>query len=134
MALNRFLPAFLFLFAAYGAQAAPFIPAADAEILERLPLSPGDPKLRELRALGARLKESPQDLPLALRVARNYVELGRTSGDPRYVGYAQAALAPGWALDRLSSDVLLLRAALRRRLKRIPATLRRVSCARRCCR
>jgi hypothetical protein len=53
-----------------------------------------DPVIRELRALHGRLKDEPNNLPLALRLARGYLELGRVTGDPRYAGYAQAALTP----------------------------------------
>ena len=123
MALRLSRCVLLACFLALGAQAAPFIPASDEETLERLPLSPGDPALRRLRDMGARLKDSPSDLPLALRVARGYVELGRATGDPRYVGYAQAALAPWWGLERPPAEVLLLRAALRQRLHQFDAAL-----------
>lgn len=123
MALRLSQCAFFILFVAFGAHAAPLIPSSDEEVLERLPISPSDPVLRGLRDAGARLKESPQDLTLALRVARGYVELGRTTGDPRYVGYAQAALAPWWELKLPPVDVLLLRAALRQRVHNFGAAL-----------
>lgn len=43
-------------------------------------------------------------------LARYYVELGRKSGDPRYYGHAQAALAQWWDVMDAPADVLLLRA------------------------
>lgn len=105
------------------ATAAPHIPASDDETVERLPFSPGDPTLRKVRGLNEQLKGDPQNLPLALTVARTYLELGRKRGDPRYVGYAQAALAPWWDLDAPPAAVSLLRAAARQRSHLFEAAL-----------
>lgn len=106
-----------------GARAAPFTPASDDAPLERLPLSLRDPALRELRNSQAALKADPSNLPLALRVARSYLDFSRSSGDPRYIGYAQAALAPWWTLETPPGDVLLLRAAARQRAHLFDAAL-----------
>src|SRR5215471_8358840 len=103
--------------------AAPFVPASDDEIVERLPFTPNDPTVRELRGLHARLANAPGSLPLALRVARGYLELGRITGDPRYSGYAEGALAPWWALDRAPQEVLLVRATLRQRMHQFDPAL-----------
>lgn len=59
------------------AQAAPFVPESDSQVLERLPFTASDPVIRELRVLHDRLKDEPNNLPLALRLARGYLELGR---------------------------------------------------------
>ena len=63
--------------------------------------------------LQGQLASEPANLPLALRVAGGYLELGRITGDPRYSGYAEGVLAPWWHLDRVPSEVLLVRAMLR---------------------
>jgi Tfp pilus assembly protein PilF len=84
-------------------------------VLERLPYTAGDPTIRVLRELSGRLKDQPDNLRLALRVARGYLEMSRATSDPRYAGYAQAALAPWWALPRAPKDVLIVRATLRQR-------------------
>ena len=76
--------------------AAPFVPEFDNQVLERLPFTPSDPVLRRLRELNSQLIRSPDNLPLAILLAQGYLELGRVTGDPRYGGYAQAALAPWW--------------------------------------
>ena len=66
-------------FAALGL-AAPHVPKDDNAVLERLPLRRSDPVAIELKQLrGAAL-------------ARRYFELAMAQGDPRYVGYAEAAL------------------------------------------
>lgn len=96
----------------WSAPAAPFIPADDAVILEHL-RAPGDPQTRELRQLRAALSWNPGDLPLAVQLVRRYLEIGRAEADPRYYGYAQAALRPWWSLPQPPPAVLVLRAALR---------------------
>ncbi len=92
--------------------AEPFVPMNDAEVLERLP-APRDAGTRDLRRLRAELDEDPSNLELALRLARRYIEVSRAESDPRYQGYAQAALSPWWDLRDPPTDVLVLRATLR---------------------
>ena len=111
------------------AAAAPFIPQSDQQVLERLPFAASDPVMRELRALSDRLKRQPDNLPLALGLARRYLELGRVTGDPRYAGYAQAALAPWWELPQPPEEVLVLRATLRQRMHLFDAALVDLSAA-----
>jgi tetratricopeptide (TPR) repeat protein len=124
--LLRFLacPALLVSLAALGpVTAGPFVPTSDSQILERLPFTANDPTVRELRIMHQGLKKQPENLPLALRLARGYMELGRTTGDPRYAGYAQAALAAWWELPNPPQEVLVLRAMLRQRVHQFDAAL-----------
>lgn len=93
--------------------AAPFAPADGSEVLERLRDRPLDASARELRALRAELARNPKNLALATRLARRYIEEGRTQGDPRYLGYAQSALGPWWASPEPPDAVLVLRATIR---------------------
>src|SRR5436190_2019053 len=105
------------------AQAAPFVPESDSQILERLPFAASDPVIHELLALHGRLKDEPNNLPLAARVAQGYLALGRVTGDPRYAGYAQSTLTPWWDLDQPPEEILLLRATLRQRVHQFDAAL-----------
>lgn len=86
--------ALLCLFTSLAAQAAPFTPSNDSTIVERLPLSATDPSARRLQSLRKQLAAQPDDLGLRLEIARRYFDLSMAQGDPRYVGYASAALAP----------------------------------------
>ena len=52
----------------FSACAAPYVPADNAQVLERLPTA-GNQNLRELRRLHADLARNPGDLALAIRVA-----------------------------------------------------------------
>jgi hypothetical protein len=118
----RTLVAALLACAAAGASAAPRLPASGAEVLEELPWR-ADPQQRELRALRARLQEAPRDLPRAVEVARRYIEAGRREADPRYYGYAQAALGPWWGQAAPPPQVRLLRATLLQSEHRFPEAL-----------
>jgi Tfp pilus assembly protein PilF len=105
------VPALAFAFA--GACAAtPYIPTDGSKVVERLP-SRASPVQRELMALRAELTRNPKDLERATTLARRYIEQARIEGDPRYLGYAEAALAPWWQQPQAPDQVLVLRATLR---------------------
>ncbi|MGH6634604.1 MAG: tetratricopeptide repeat protein [Gammaproteobacteria bacterium] len=93
--------------------ATPYVPAVDTEILERLPYRMADPRVREIRRLRAEQTREPGNLDLALTLARSSIELGRANWDPRYYGYAQAALRAWWDLPQPPPEVLVLRAIVR---------------------
>ena len=77
---------------------APRVPTDAAEVLERLPMRPGDTTARELASLRAAVtraaKEAPGDPLPAAQLAERYFDLATARGDPRYVGYADAVLLP----------------------------------------
>jgi tetratricopeptide (TPR) repeat protein len=102
--------------------AEPYVPNDDDAVLERLP-APRDPRLRAVTVARARLAEEPASLNRALALAAAYVALGRSEGDPRYDGYAQAALAPWWDLAEPPVPVLILRATLEQRRHDFEAAL-----------
>lgn len=97
---------------ATAAMAEPYRPSHDTEVLETLP-APGDADQRQLRELRATLAKDPMNRRLAVTVARRYIQAARSEADPRYHGYAHAALAPWWDLAKPPVDVLLLRAVVR---------------------
>src|SRR5437879_583553 len=98
---------------AAAACAAPYVPKDDTAVLERLPVRPGDPIARELRQLRTELAANPHKRETAVRLAERYFALATSEGDPRYVGYAQAALKPWWDLPGPPLDVLVMRAVLK---------------------
>lgn len=104
---------FLLLLAAGASSAAPRVPVSDAEVLERLPARAADPAARELRSLRAALAARPDDAALAVQLAQRYYDQVAAEGDPRFVGYAQAALAPWWGLAAPPVEVRVMRAVLR---------------------
>jgi len=92
--------------------AEPYIPGADSDVLERLP-EQNDPSLRDLKRLRVAASRHPDDLAPAIRLARRSIEAARDSGDPRFLGQAQAALAAWWKLSDPPAPVLLLRATIK---------------------
>jgi Tfp pilus assembly protein PilF len=79
--------------AACCVQAAPFTPASDSEVVERLPVA-GDPALRAVESLRRQLASRPDDVALRLDIGQRYFSLAMAQGDPRYVGYATSTIAP----------------------------------------
>ncbi len=104
------------------ARAAPYVPRDDSRILERLS-APGDAIKRKLRAQRAELDRDPDNLDLAVRLAKQYLALSGAESDPRYNGYAQAALAPWWQLTDAPVEVLVVRAMLRQNRHEFGAAL-----------
>jgi Tfp pilus assembly protein PilF len=98
---------------ALTAFAAPFIPASDDQVLERLPIKPGDPVARELRTLRAAAAARPDDPSSGEALARRYFDLAMAEGDPRYIGYAEAALRRWATGDSIPVRLRVIRALLR---------------------
>ena len=106
----------LALFGLWGSQsvhAAPFRPASDAQVLETLPARATEPRMRDLLALRRQLAADPHDVNLAVRLARRYFDEVAAEGDPRYIGYAEAALGPWWNAAEPPTPVRTMRALLR---------------------
>ena len=87
--------------------AAPYTPKSDSEVVERLPLT-SDPSVRRVESLRKQLAARPEDAALRVEIARRYFELAMAQGDPRFVGYASAAIAP-LAANSTSADYWLVR-------------------------
>lgn len=95
------------------ASAEPFLPKDGAQVLERLRASALDPGAREMRELHGQLSADPQNLRLASQLARRCIERSRVEADPRYLGRAQAALAPWWNAPAPPTEALVMRATIR---------------------
>jgi hypothetical protein len=93
------------------AQAAPFVPGGDGQVLERLPYA-ADPLARESRRLRQDLRLAPGNRALAVKLAEHYIKLGKAEADPRYYGHAQGVLEPWWAMAAPPVDILLPRALI----------------------
>src|SRR5437899_8790366 len=92
--------------------AAPYLPDNDTIVLERLP-EQADPSLKALKRIRAALRANPSNLDVAAAVAKRAIEAARATGDPRFLGQAQAALAPWWTMIDPPASALLLRATLK---------------------
>ena len=100
--------------AAHGARIR--MPSDPAEVIAHVPRR--DPE--EVAARRA-LATSPDDVELAVELARADIQRARSTSDPRYLGRAQATLAHWWGLAAPPPDVLLLRATIRQSLHEFPA-------------
>jgi hypothetical protein len=98
---------------AVAARAAPYLPKDDAVVLEHQPVRPSDPVARELKQLRAELAANPRRRATAVRLAERYFALANSEGDPRYVGYAEAALKPWWDQPAPPLDALVMRGILK---------------------
>ncbi len=103
--------AFVAFVAIKNLEAAPYVPTDDAQVLERLPIRT-TPQHRELKAMQAAAAQAPGDLGRATALASAYIKVSRAEGDPRYLGYAQAALRQWWNDPDAPTSVLALRAAI----------------------
>jgi tetratricopeptide (TPR) repeat protein len=89
------------------AAAAPYLPANDAAVLERVPERSDLERLAPLRAAVA---ADPEDLGAALALATGYIGIGRRNSDPRFIAHAQAALSPWLLQPHPPERVLVLQA------------------------
>jgi tetratricopeptide (TPR) repeat protein len=105
-----------------GPGVGPQRPDRDDRVLARVPAA-GDPRTRELRALERHLAARPGELTVATRLARLEIEEGRRRGDPRHLGYAEAALGFWWSDPAPPAPVLLLRATIRQSRHEFEAAL-----------
>ena len=91
----------------------PFLPQQDAQVLEHLSRKAADPAVREIRSLRARLVRDPHNVDVAVSLATRLIEQSRSEGDPRFLGQAQAVLAPWLNYATPPPSALLLRATIR---------------------
>jgi len=92
---------------------APRRPASDLEVVARVPARAWDPAAARREQLRRTLSAAPADLAAAVALARLDIEAARAGADPRFLGRAEAALAPWWQLADAPPEVLLLRATIR---------------------
>lgn len=110
------LASYSLLFASIGTTAVcaaeAYLPSSDEEVLEILP-STFLTSRSELATLRSDLADNPQDAGTAASVASLYMQVGSQEGDPRFFGYAQAALKPWWEKTNPPLAILKLRAKLK---------------------
>jgi Tfp pilus assembly protein PilF len=97
------------VFSSDSVMAERFIPADGNAVVEHLKK---DVHQRELQALRKEVNANPNDIELVSKLARRYIAESRNTGDPRYLGYAQATLGPWWKQVQAPVDILVLRATI----------------------
>jgi len=94
--------------AAGPAPAAPFVPADDALVLDRLP----DREDAAGEALRRALAADPHNVDAVLALARHDIERAQRLADPRWLGRAEAAMRPLLATAEPPPKVVLLHAVV----------------------
>ena len=92
---------------------APYVPATDSVVLERLRSGPVDKTTREIRQLRRDWEQNPQDERRATVLARRLISKSRETSDPRYLGQAESVLGAWWHQTNAPVEVLVLRATIR---------------------
>jgi len=93
--------------------AAPFVPQDETRVLETVRPPSANEGARTAREFLAKLRANPTNLVMALEVAHHFIKRSRSEADPRYLGYAEAALQPWWSLNSPPAGVLIARATIR---------------------
>jgi hypothetical protein len=94
-----------------GAQAAPYTPTSDSQVIGTLPFRANDRSARELSARRAAVARNPADPEPAVALAQQYFDLAMARGDPRYVGYANAVVER--FTNSMNAPLLVVRGTLR---------------------
>ena len=89
----------------------PYVPASADTVLQHVPAS-SDPRVRQFDQLRADVRGHPTDMPLALKLADAYIGYGRSTGDARYLGRAQAVIDPWMQQKPVPVPVLLTHATI----------------------
>lgn len=88
-----------------------YLPKDDSVVLLRLRTGPKESA--DFRALKTSLDANPNDVGVAVSLAKLYMQIRRERSDPRYLGLARGALSPWWNDPNPAYDVLLLRAKIK---------------------
>ncbi|MBK7470348.1 MAG: hypothetical protein IPI73_06600 [Betaproteobacteria bacterium] len=96
-----------------AAQAAPYTPVDDAQVLARIPAGAARGQVKPLRALQGQWRRDPADVETAVKLAQAQIAMARSESDPRFLGNAQATLRTWWNAPNPPERILLLRAVIR---------------------
>jgi tetratricopeptide (TPR) repeat protein len=106
MSVNRLVLATLFALAPLaGARSAPYVPGSDAQVLAELPAG-------ARHSSSATRELTRTRLDIALPLAQFYISRARATGDLRFLGYAEAILAPWMSRPDVSAQVMVLHATI----------------------
>ena len=100
-----------------------FVPRADSDVVETLRVRPLERADLEFRQLRAQWRTRPNDPVVAGAVASRAIELARRDGDPRYLGHAEAALAPWWSDSAAPVELRLVKATILQNVHRFDDAL-----------
>lgn len=90
----------------------PTVPKSDDVVLQRLPktLSLNRDRMASIRE---RLAADPENVELAVAAAQGFIKMGNDESDPRFYGYARAAIETWWPAKAPSAEIAKIRAKLK---------------------
>ncbi len=89
----------------------PYLPASADVVLQQVPSS-SDPRVRQFDQLRADARRHPKDMSLVLKLADAYIGYGRSTGDARYLGRAQAVIDPWMQQKPVPVPIMLTHATI----------------------
>lgn len=92
-------------------QETPYVPPRDDIVLQTV-ASISDPRVRAFATLRTALNQNPNDVPRAVKLSEAYLDYGRDTGDARYLGRAEAVIAPWLARSPAPIPALLVHATI----------------------
>jgi Tfp pilus assembly protein PilF len=92
-------------------QETPYVPVRDDIVLQTV-ASISDPRVRAFTTLRTRLDQDPHDVTRAVQLSEAYLDYGRDTGDARYLGRAEAVIAPWLAHSPAPIPALLVHATI----------------------
>jgi Tfp pilus assembly protein PilF len=102
------------------ARSTPYVPTDGTKVVETLKK---DAHQRELQVMRKMVADNPGNIYTVSDLTQRYIAEARNTGDPRYLGYAQATLAPWWKQAEAPTQILVLRATLLQSSHQFPAAL-----------
>ena len=102
---TRPLAVALFLCLSLAAIAAPFTPATDLEVVERLPSGASDPSVRRVESLRKQLAARPDDAALRIEIARRYFDLAMAQAPEKSIRACLIATALAREMSSPESEV-----------------------------
>ena len=90
----------------------PFTPANDETVLETLTFSLLE-RRSEITELRQEIAANPTNETIAVHAGQRFVAMGNQAGDPRFYGYAHAAIRHWWKDATPPAEILALRAKLK---------------------
>lgn len=105
------LIALLIAGSAWAGPDAPYVPVGDNVILQHVPPTT-DPRVRHFDKLRATLRQQPGNVDTAVKLARAYINYGRSTGDARFLGRALAVIEPWMKKRRPPVSVAMIHATI----------------------
>jgi Tfp pilus assembly protein PilF len=92
-------------------QESPYVPTRDDIVLQTV-ASISDPRVRAFAVLRTSLNQDPHDVRRAVNLSEAYLDYGRDTGDARYLGRAEAVIAPWLGQPSAPIAALLVHATI----------------------